>query len=72
MRALHDGTAADVPTGDELVVHRFVDGPVRTRRVSGGTCAAAEAAPGRGGVLDTVHPTGLYLSVSALRVRRSR
>jgi 4-carboxymuconolactone decarboxylase len=66
VRALHDGAAADVLTGDELVVHRFVDELVRTHRVSDGTYAAAEAALGRDGVLDTVHLTGMYLSVSAL------
>ena len=66
VQALLDGTAAQVLTGDELVVHRFVDELVRTHRVSDGTYAAAEAALGRDGVLDTVHLTGMYLSVSAL------
>ena len=66
VQALLDGTAAQVLTGDELVVHRFVDELVRTHRVSDDTYAAAEAALGRDGVLDTVHLTGMYLSVSAL------
>lgn len=66
VQALLDGTAAQVLTGDELVVHRFVDELVRTHRVSDGTYAAAEAALGRDGMLDTVHLTGMYLSVSAL------
>ncbi len=65
VQALLDGTAAQVLTGDELVVHRFVDELVRTHRVSDGTHAAAEAALGRDGMLDTVHLTGMYLSVSA-------
>lgn len=66
VQALLDGTAAQVLTGDELVVHRFVDELVRTHRVTDDTYAAAEAALGRDGVLDTVHLTGMYLSVSAL------
>lgn len=66
VQALLDGTAAQVLTGDELVVHRFVDELVRTHRVADDTYAAAEAALGRDGVLDTVHLTGMYLSVSAL------
>ncbi|MEU9820647.1 carboxymuconolactone decarboxylase family protein [Pseudonocardia alni] len=66
VQALLDGTAAQVLTGDELVVHRFVDELVGTHRVSDGTYAAAEAALGRDGMLDTVHLTGMYLSVSAL------
>lgn len=66
VQALLDGTAAQVLTGDELVVHRFVDELVRTHRVTDDTYVAAEAALGRDGVLDTVHLTGMYLSVSAL------
>lgn len=66
VQALLDGTAAQVLTGDELVVHRFVDELVRTHRVTDDTYAAVEAALGRDGVLDTVHLTGMYLSVSAL------
>lgn len=66
VQALLDGTAAQVLTGDELVVHRFVDELVLTHRVTDDTYAAAEAALGRDGVLDTVHLTGMYLSVSAL------
>lgn len=66
VQALLDGTAAQVLTGDELVVHRFVDELVRTHRVADDTYAAAEAALGRDGMLDTVHLTGMYLSVSAL------
>ncbi|ALE82313.1 carboxymuconolactone decarboxylase family protein [Pseudonocardia sp. HH130629-09] len=66
VQALLDGTAAKVLTGDERVVHRFVDELVRTHRVTDDTYAAAEAALGRDGVLDTVHLTGMYLSVSAL------
>ena len=60
---LRESTAA---TWDAAVGHRFVDELVRTHRVSDDTYAAAEAALGRDGGLDTVHLTGMYLSVSAL------
>ena len=52
--------------GVHAISDRFVDELVRTHRVSDDTYAAAEAALGRDGVLDTVHLTGMYLSVSAL------